>query len=207
MRSKGPETIHQGKVVPPDKVLEKIEPGMNIFLGTGVAEPRTLVKSLLASDRGNLADLSLVQLISLGEAISVDQRYYQKFRLKTFFAGWVASEAITAGRVDLVPSRFTQVPALIASGAIAIDAAFVQISPPDQSGWASLGFAVDVARQAMERARLVVGEINEEIPRTLGDTFVNVDDFDYLVQSTEPPIYLPRWPLDDVFDKVARNVA
>ncbi|MEW6262116.1 MAG: GNAT family N-acetyltransferase [Thermodesulfobacteriota bacterium] len=195
------------KLTDPERVLDKIAPGMNIYLGTGVAEPRTLVKHILASDKPNLDDLTLIQLISLGEAISVDERYYQKYRLKTFFAGWVASEAITAGRVDLIPCRFSRVPELIASGSMQVDVAFVQIAPPDENGYASLGVAVDAARQAIERASLVVGEINENVPRTLGDTFVHVDEMDWLVKSTEPPIYLLRWPLDPVFDKVAENVA
>ena len=199
--------IGEQKIVPPETVMDKISPGMSIFLGTGVAEPRTMIKHLMSADRGNLEDLELIQLISLGDAIPVDERYYLKYRLKTFFAGWVASEAITAGRVDLVPSGFSMVPRLISSGAIRVDAAFVQITPPDEAGFSSLGLSVDVARQAIDRASLVVGEINHEVPRTLGDTLVHLSDFDYLVESTEPLIYLPRWPVDDVFDRVGRNVA
>ena len=197
----------ENKVVHPDVVLEKVQPGMSIFIGTGVAEPRTLIRHLLAAETGNLQDLELIQMISLGDALPVDERYYQKYRLKTFFAGWVASDAITAGRVDMVPCRFSKVPELISSRAMEVDVAFVQITPPDEVGYSSLGLAVDVARAAMERASLVVGEINDQIPRTLGDSFVHMDEFDYLVESTEPPMYLPRWPLDEVFDKVAANVA
>ncbi|MBW1819420.1 MAG: GNAT family N-acetyltransferase [Deltaproteobacteria bacterium] len=195
------------KMVAPEKALSKIRPGMRIFLGTSVAEPRSMTKALMASDSRNLQDLELVQLVSLGDTISFADRFTEKFRLKTFFSGWVASEAITSGRVDLIPCRFSQVPQMIASGAIGIDAAFVQITPPDRAGYASLGVSVDVARQAMERASLVVGEINRDVPRTLGDTFVHVDDFDYLIESTEPPIYFDRWPFDEVYDKVAANVA
>ena len=90
------------KQVLPETVLSKIRPGMGIFLGTGVAEPRTLVKALLSSNAGNLRDLEFIQLVSFGEAVSIPGEDVNKFRLKTFFEGWVASEAITAGRVDLV---------------------------------------------------------------------------------------------------------
>ena len=195
------------KLVKPDKVLKKIRPGMSIFIGTGVAEPRTLVKSLMASDSPNLQDLELMQLVSLGDAISFEERYSQKFRLKTFFAGWVASEAITAGRVDLIPCRFSRIPKLIEAGTINIDVAFVQITPPDKAGYASLGVAVDVAREAMQKASIVVGEINEAVPRTLGDTFVHVDDFNYLVEATQPSIYFPRPTVDKIHDKLASHVA
>jgi acyl-CoA hydrolase/GNAT superfamily N-acetyltransferase len=109
--------------------------------------------------------------------------------------------------VDLIPSRFAWIPALIESGHIRINAAFVQITPPDSTGNCSLGVAVDVARQAMEKASLVVGEINEQIPRTFGDTFVHISDFNMLVYADEPPFYFNRWPIDEAYDKVGRNTA
>jgi acyl-CoA hydrolase/GNAT superfamily N-acetyltransferase len=198
----------QKRVVSPDVALSRIEPGMSIFLGTGVAEPRTLVKHLTTSDMSNLTDLELIQIVSLGDAIAFrNTARDHKYRLKTFFAGWLASEAITSGSVDMIPCRFSRIPRLVESGAIRVDVAFVQITPPDRAGYSSLGVSVDVAKYAMERASLVVGEINSSVPRTMGNTFVHVDDFDYLVQATEPPIYFPRWPVDDVIDKVAANVA
>jgi acyl-CoA hydrolase/GNAT superfamily N-acetyltransferase len=196
------------RVVSPDLFLSRIEPGMSIFIGTGVAEPRTLVKHLTQSELPNLTDLELVQIVSLGDAISFrDSAHEHKYRLKTFFSGWLASEAITSGSVDMVPCRFSRIPKLVESGAIRVDVAFVQITPPDKAGFASLGVSVDVAKYAMEKASLVVGEINSQVPRTMGNTFVHVDSFDYLVRATEPPIYFPRWPVDDVIDKLAANVA
>jgi len=197
----------QEKVVTPEKVLEKIEPGMSIFVGTGAAEPRTLIKYLLSSNLPNLRDLEVIQLISLGDTIPLEERYIRKYRLKTFYSGWVASEAVRMGQVDLIPCRFTRIPGLIESGSIRIDVAFIQITEPNETGWATLGVTVDAARQAMERASLVVGEINPQVPRTLGDTLVHVREFDYLVSAELPPITFDRWATDPVMDKVAANVA
>ena len=197
----------KSKIVSPEAVLERIEPGMSIFLGTGMAEPRTLVKHLMASDQLNLQDLEMIQLISLGETPSIDARYSKKYRLKTFYSGWIADAAIREGRVDLIPSRFSRIPWLFKSGAIRIDVAFVQITPFDASGYASLGVGVDVARHAMEHATVVVGEINEQVPWTLGDTLVRAEEFDSLVVATEAPIYLERWPVNEVYDKLASHVA
>ena len=194
------------KIVSPATVLEKIEPGMSIFLGTAMAEPRTLIKHLMASDQVNLQDLELIQLVSLGDAVAIDERYARKFRLKTFFAGWMSSEAISEGRVDLIPSRFSRIPWLFKSGAINIDVAFIQVTPPDDAGYANL-VGVDVERQALESASWVVGEINSEVPRTMGDTLVHVDEFDFFVEATEPPHYLARWPIQEVYLKIAANVA
>ncbi len=175
------------KIVSPVEVLAKIDPGMSIFLGTGMAEPRTLVKHLMESNQFNLQDLELIQLVSLGDAVAIDERYARKFRLKTFFSGWLASEAISQGRVDLIPSRFSRVAWLFKTGAINIDVAFIQVTPPDENGYAYL-VGASVERQAMEMAKIVVGEINTQIPRTMGDTMVNMDDFHYLVEATEPPL-------------------
>lgn len=196
------------RVVSPDLVLSRIEPGMSIFIGTGVSEPRTLVKQLMTTAMNNLTDLELVQLVSLGEAISFSKGTHgQKYRLKTFFSGWLANEAIRSGSVDMIPCRFSRIPGLLESGAIRVDVAFVQITPPDKAGYASLGVSVDVARHAMKKASIVVGEINSSVPRTLGNTSVHLDDFDYLVRATEPPIYFPRWPVDGVIDQLAANIA
>ncbi len=194
------------KVVSPKDILSKIEPGMTIFLGTGMAEPRTLVKHLMASEEPNLQDLELIQLVSIGDTIPIDERYSRKFRLRTFFSGWIASEAVSAGRIDLIPSRFSKIPQLFKSGAIHIDVTFIQISPPDENGYACL-VGVDVERQAMETAHLVVGEINAKAPRIMGDTLVHVDEFSYFVESTETPLYIPRWPVEDIFLKIAANIA
>jgi acyl-CoA hydrolase/RimJ/RimL family protein N-acetyltransferase len=195
------------KIFPPEEVIRKIKPGMSIFIGTGAAEPRTLVKALMNGTGGNLTDLELVQLVSFGDAISLRDLRSQKYRLKTFFEDWVSHSAISDGYVDLIPSRFVWIPELIESGQVPVHAAFVQISPPDKTGNCSLGVAVDVARQAMDKASLVAGEINPRIPRTFGDTFVHVSDFNYLVESRDDPITFDRCPVAAVHDQVAANVA
>ncbi|MFP3982013.1 MAG: GNAT family N-acetyltransferase [Desulfobacterales bacterium] len=195
------------KVVSPDKALRRIEPGMCIFLSTGTAEPRTMVRHLMDSDLTNLQDLELFQLLSFGDALSLQRLQNQKYRLKTFFSGWVAREAITEGRVDLIPSRFSRLTRLVASRRIPFDAAFVQVSPPNRLGYCSLGVSVDIAHLAITQAGFVVGEINPDMPQTTGDTFVPISAFDMLVKSDEEPIYFSRWPVDENFDKVAQNAA
>jgi acyl-CoA hydrolase len=191
----------------PDEVLGRIKPGMRIFIGTGVSEPLTLVRHLKRSTAGNLLDLELFQLVGLGEAIGVTARDSNKYRLKTFFSGWEANEAVSEGFADFIPSRYYQIPAVFRSGQIPIDVAFVQITPPNKAGFCSLGVCVDVALPAIEQAALVVGEINTEIPWTFGDTFVPFSKFDMIVESTEPPIYFNRWKVDDIYDRLGANAA
>ena len=197
----------QSRLVSPQNVLQHIRPGMTIFLGSGLAEPRTLLKHLVESGLLDTNDLELIQLVSYSGLVSLDSMDYHKYRLKTFFSSWVSSEAMVTGSVDLIPARISQLPRIIKSNRIPIDVAFIQITPPDEAGYCSLGVAVDIAREAMERASLVVAEINSDVPFTYGDTIVSLSDFDLLVQSTEAPTYFKPRPVKPVIDQVAANIA
>jgi acyl-CoA hydrolase len=194
-------------VVPPESVFEKIKPGMSIFLGTAVAEPRTMVRHLMTSNAKNLEDLELIQLVSFGYAVSLQTLKAKNFRLKTFFSGWVADEAIAEGRIDLIPCRFVKIPQVIESLLRPVDLAIVQITPPNEAGFCSLGIAIDVAREALEQATICIGEINTRVPRTFGDTFVHLSEFDFLIRSTDPPIFFERWEINDDWNQVAQHVA
>ncbi|MGD8963725.1 MAG: GNAT family N-acetyltransferase [Desulfobacterales bacterium] len=200
-------SIWRNRVIAPEEVMAYIKPGMTIFLGSGVAEPRTLMKTLIDSGLSNINDLELIQLTRHSDFHSLKKLDWQKYHLKTFFSTWVSTEAVVAGNVDLIPGRFSQIPRIIKSKRLPIDVAFIQITPPNADGYCSLGMAVDVAREAMEQASVVVGEINTHVPFTFGDTIVAVSDFDLLVESTEPPTYFKRWSVDSVTDQVAANIA
>jgi len=195
------------RLVSPQTVLARIRPGTTIFIGTGPATPRTLLKSLMASDAHNAKDLELVQLATHGNIMSVADLHAQNYRLKTFFSGYISWNTIRSGRVDLIPAYSSHIPRILKSRQIPIDVAFIQVTPPDESGYCSLGVAVDVAREAMDQASLVVGEINPDMPFTFGDTFVSIDDFDLLVRSEDPPVTYGRWGVDDVMDRVAAHIA
>ncbi|MCG6895338.1 MAG: GNAT family N-acetyltransferase [Desulfobacteraceae bacterium] len=205
--SPGKKTIRKWKTVLPEEILDKIRPGMSLFVGSAGAEPQTMLQHLLHAPRGRLEDLEVVQLLSFGAAVSSDALEAEHLRLKTFFSGWVADAAVRNGHVDFVPCRFTNIPHLIESGLVSIDVAIVQITPPDNKGFCSLGVAVDVAREAMEQASITVGEIQEGIPVTFGDTFVRAEDFDFLIESSTPPLVFNRWPTDDVYEEIADRVA
>ncbi len=195
------------KLVSPEEVLRHIKPGMTIFLGSGFAEPRTLMKSLIESGLPDTNDLEFIQLTSYSDFLSLNNMDYGKYRLKTFFSSWVSSEAVISNSVDLIPARISQLPKIIKSNRIPIDVAFIQITPPDEAGYCSLGVAVDIAREAMEKAKLVVAEVNTKLPFTFGDTIVSLADFDLVVKSTELPTYYKPKPVRPVIDQVAANMA
>ena len=197
----------RGRVVPPERVIAAIRPGMRIFLSSGVAEPRLMARQLLGPPGAALEDIELIQLLSFGAAPTAEEARCAHCRLKTFFADWVADAAIAQGRVDFIPSRFTRIPYLIESGLVPVDMAIVQVTPPNKDGYCSLGVALDVAREAMEHAAVAVGEINSRIPHTFGDTYVPVSEFDLLVESELPPPLFDRWPFDETVNRLAANVA
>jgi len=98
-----------------------------------------MVQHLMTSGAKNLEDLELIQLVSVGEAVSLQTLQSKNFRLKTFFHSWVAHEAIEEGRVDLIPSRFVKIPQLIESLLRPVDVATIQVTPPNETGFCSLG--------------------------------------------------------------------
>ena len=194
----------------PVEVLDHIKPGMTIFVGTGPASPRTLINMLLDYDEHNLRDIELVQLAVMGNIVlSIEKLNAPNYRLRTFFSGFVDWDTISSGRVDLIPAYSSQIPRIIKSRKIAIDVAFVQITPPNEAGYCSLGVAVDVAREAIEQADLVVGEINTKMPFTYGDTFISIKDFDLLIKSNQPALHLHYEPMQAYgkMNQVAENVA
>lgn len=200
--------LWEDRLVAPETVLNHIKPGMTVFIGTGPAAPRTLIKTLLDVDSHNIRDLELVQLAVQGDTIlSIDRLDAPNYRLKTFFSGYVAWDTISSGQVDLIPAYLSEIPEIIKSRRVDVDVAFIQITPPDASGYCSLGTAVDVAREVMDRASLVVGEVNAHMPFTFGDTFVSIGDFDLLVRSDLEPVTYEPPPVSEQMKKVAANVA
>jgi acyl-CoA hydrolase/RimJ/RimL family protein N-acetyltransferase len=195
-------------LVSPETVLNHIKPGMTVFIGTGPAAPRTLITTLLDVDTHNIRDLELIQLSVQGDTIlSVEKLNAPNYRLKTFFSGFVSWDTISTGQVDLIPAYSSEIPQIIKSRRIEVDVAFIQITPPDESGYCSLGVAVDVAREVMEHASLVVGEINSKMPFTYGDTFVSIEDFDLLIRSDREPVTYEIPRVTETMKKVASNVA
>lgn len=194
-------------VVPPEQAGRHLKPGMSIYLGSGAAEPRTMVRYLMGTDARHIEDLELIQILSFGEAISPKALHSKNFRLKTFFSGWAATAAISEGLIDFIPCHFKRIPALIRNELVTVNAAIIQITPPDEAGFCSFGVAVDGAREAIAKASVTIGEINPSMPFTFGDTLIQLSAFDYIVRAQDPPIYFERWFGDPVLDRIAQQAA
>ncbi len=190
---------YRDKIITTQELLKKIKPGQKIFVSSAVAVPGKTLSAITTSDARNIRDLEIIQLITLGQYLSSrdDNRQY---RLKTFNIGESISKEISEGRVDFIPANLMELPYIFLSGAVAVDVAVIQVSPPGENGFVSLGLAIDVANIVIKQASLVVAEINPNMPVTLGETFVHLSSFHYVVESDLPLIERETKPYDATID-------
>jgi acyl-CoA hydrolase len=154
----------------PDDVVAPIRSGMNIFVHGAAATPTPLLDAL--ARRNELCDVTLWHLHLEGEVPFAAAAHAGRFRSVSLFTGPSLRDAIAAGRADFVPIFLSDVPGLFASGQVKLDAAIVQLSPPDRHGLCTLGTSIDAARAAVDTAGLVLAEINAQCPRTHGHSTV-----------------------------------
>ncbi|MBF0496287.1 MAG: acetyl-CoA hydrolase/transferase family protein, partial [Deltaproteobacteria bacterium] len=174
-----------GKMVSSEQAISKIKKGSRVFIGTGCGEPQHLIRSMV-SDL-SLQDILIYQMLSLTLAEYVnDAAFLSRFSLKLFFISFTMRKVAFEGKIDYVPAYLSQIPELFANKTIGLDVALIQVSPPDQFGYCSLGVSVDITRSGMENSRLVIAQVNPRMPRTMGDSFVHVDEIDYIVVREEP---------------------
>lgn len=180
------------KTIDARKALATIKKGSRIFLGTGCGEPRHLIRTLI--EKTDVEDGVLYQMFSNTLARYIeDDSFFRRFALKLFFISRPMRAAAFRGRIEYIPVYLSQLPELFSNHTIGLDVALVQVSPPDEFGYCSLGISVDVTKAALESARVVIAQINPRMPRTFGDTFVHMDQIDHMVWYPEPLlINIPR---------------
>ena len=178
------QQLYGSKVVDAQEAISKIMRGSRVFIGTGCGEPQQLIRAMVANQ--NLQDIMVYQMLSSTLSQFVDDpSFIRRFSLKLFFISRSMRKAAFDGKIDYIPEYLSQIPRLFASQRIGLDAALVQVSPPDKFGYCSLGVSVDITRSAVEHAAVVIAQVNPKMPRTWGDSFVNVNDIDWLVPYEE----------------------
>lgn len=173
------------KVVDAAEAMSAIEPGDRVFIGTGCGEPQHLIRTLVGDNR--MHDIMIYQMLSSTLSHYVDDEdFLSRFSLKLFFISWAMRKAASVGKIDYIPTYLSKIPELFYSGRIGLDVALVQVSPPDDFGYCSLGISVDITRAGVDSARRVIAQVNERMPKTWGDSLIHVDEIDYLVLHDEP---------------------
>jgi acyl-CoA hydrolase len=182
-----------------------IASGDRVFIGSGAAEPVSLVEAM--TDRApELRDVNVLHIFTMGCAPYVEPRYEGSFRHTAFFVGENVRDAVHQGRADFVPVFLTEIPKLFATR-YPLDWALVQLSPPDRHGYCTVGVSADLVVSAIRNARHVVAEVNPRMPRTLGDTAVHVSRLDAMVEVDRAIPELSKPTATDVTSAIGRNVA
>ena len=189
-----------------EEALAKLRSGMRVFVGSGCAAPQKLVAALAA--RGSeVYDVEIVHILTFGEAAYAKRELLEHFRHNAFFIGPNVRAAVNEAVADYTPIFLSDVPALFRQKKIHLDLALVQVSPPDAHGFCSFGVSVDVVKAAVDSADFVVAEVNPNMPRTLGDSFVHVSEIDALVKSELPLLEFATTPPSEEAMRIGEFVA
>jgi acyl-CoA hydrolase/GNAT superfamily N-acetyltransferase len=203
-------TQYPDKFLPDDEVFAHIRRGDRIFLGTACGEPQHLVAALTDYVKAHpkaFFDAEIMQVWTLGVAPYTDERLKSNFRLNAFFIGDNTRAAINSGLADYTPIFLSQVPGLFKRRILSVDVALIQTSLPDHHGFLSFGVSVDIVKAAVGSARLIIAQVNSQMPRVQGDGFLHVSDVDYVVPFDEPLLeYRPNLP-DAIATRIGRYVA
>jgi len=194
------------KIRTPQEALLYVQSGMRVYIQPGCAEPETLVEALM--ERGPyVEEVEIVHMLTMGKAPYVAPEMEGHFRHNAVFIGSNVRDAINDGRADYTPIYLSEIEDLFESGAMPLDVALIQVSPPDSHGFCSYGVGVDTTLTAANCARFVVAQVNDQMPRTYGDSFVHISDIDVLVESNRALPEMKKPEITETHTAIARNVA
>ncbi len=197
---------YEDKVRTAEEAVAAVQSGDHVFIGSGAAEPQRLVEALVAR-ANSVFGTEIMHIMTLGIAPYTEPKWGDNFRHNALFIGPNVREAVQEGRADYTPIFLSEIPRLFETGRVPIDVALIQVSPPDRHGYCSYGVSIDVVKPATEAASLVIAEVNEQMPRTLGDSFIHVDDIDFLVPVDYPILVTVHPEPDEVARSIGRHIA
>ncbi|CAN2042324.1 4-hydroxybutyrate CoA-transferase [Candidatus Magnetomoraceae bacterium gMMP-15] len=200
-------TVCRDKVRTAKQAISQIKKGSRIFIGTGCGEPQHLIHTMVNDI--NMYDIMIYQILALTLSDYVDNDdFLRRFAIKLFFISARMRKAAFEGKIDYIPAYLSEIPKFFYNHQIGLDVALIQVSPPDRFGYCSLGVSVDVTKAAVINAKIVIAQLNPKMPRTWGDTFVHIDELDYLVQYEEPLVeVLPSIPDMEVARRIGNYIA
>jgi len=202
--------IYKEKFLSVENIFNQIHLGDRIFISTACGEPQHLVSSLIDFVESNpkaLMDSEVMHVWTLGVAPYAKEKYKRNFRYNSFFIGNNARSAINAGLADYSPIFLSKIPRLFRKGMVSLDVALIQTSLPDEHGHVSLGVSVDIVKAATESARVVVAQMNKNMPRVHGDGFIHISDIDYAVHYDENLLVYKDDPDSDIAQNIGMYVS
>ncbi|MEW5986360.1 MAG: 4-hydroxybutyrate CoA-transferase, partial [Chloroflexota bacterium] len=201
------ESIYRRKVTDADTALASVQSGQRVYVGGGAGAPATLVDALTRR-APKLRDVEVVHVLTFVEAPYLDPRYEGSFRHNALFIGDNARQAVQEGRADFTPVFLSEIPGLFREGGtLPLDVALITLSPPDEHGFCSFGVEVGTTKPAAEAARIIVAQVNRQMPRTLGDSFIHVSRLQFIVEVNYPLPEVLMGGSSDLHLQVGQHIA
>jgi acetyl-CoA hydrolase len=174
------QTIYQSKVTTAEEAVRAIKSGDRVFLTGNCSIPKVLLDALVGY-APEFDDVEICHALTLGSSDYVAEGMEDHLRVNTMFIGANVRQAVQEGRADFTPVLLSEFTLLFKQGFLPLDVALVHLSPPDEHGFCSFGIESGLTKTPAESARIIVAEVNQQMPRTLGDTFIHVSKIDYIV--------------------------
>ena len=191
------------------EAIGRIKPGQRVFIGSSCGEPQYLVKKL-ADAADTFTDIEIVRLLSLESTpltLIADKTKDQSFNIRSFYLGSAKTKSLAKNKRFITPMNLSAVPRLFKTRQLPIHVALIQVSPPDDFGWMSLGISVDITLAAAFSADFVIAQVNSRMPRVLGRSFIHVNDVNAIVEYEEELLTIDELPELDAANLIGRLIA
>lgn len=201
-------TLYKSRIVTPEEAVRKIKSGDRVFLTGNCSVPQRTLAALV-DYAPNLEDVEICQALSIGPADYVSPEMEGHLRVNSLFISANVRKAVQEGRADFTPVMLSEFTLLFKNKILPIDVALIHMSPPDEHGFCSLGIEVGLTKTPAESAKIIIAEVNQQMPRTLGDSFIHVSRINYIVPVDYP---LPEMAMggegtSDITEKIAGFIA
>lgn len=196
----------KSRIVSAEVAAAQIKSGNRVFLTGNCSTPEVFIDALCQRYH-ELRAVELVQILSIGKPMCISPDMAEHIRVNTLFIDHNVREAVNIGLADFTPVFLSEIPNLFRSGRMVLDVAVINVSPPDDHGYCSLGVEVGVTKSAAESAGIVIAEVNPHMPRTLGDSFIHVSQIHYFIDVDYPLPEIKPQPASEVQDSIATHIA
>ncbi len=200
------QEIYRNKVTDVQAALSCIESGNRVYVGGGSGVPVSLVDGLVER-APSLRQVEMTHVLVFADPPYLKPEYQESFRHNALFIGASARKAVQEGRADFTPIFLSEIPNLFRNGILPLDVALISVSPPDEHGFCSFGVEVGASKPAAESAKVIVAEVNRQMPRTLGDSFIHVSRLHYVVEVDSPIPEAPQGGASGLHLKVGEHIA
>jgi acetyl-CoA hydrolase len=195
--------LYKQRVVTADQAVQAVQSGNRIFLTGNCSVPAQTLEALVRRAQ-ELENVEICHALTIGSADYVAPEMQGHLRVNALFIGPNVRKAVQEGRADFTPVLLSEFPLLFKEGYLPVDVAMVHLSPPDEHGFCSFGVEVGLSKSIAEASKIIIAEVNEQMPRTLGDSFIHVNKLDYIIPVNYP---LPEVPMGGTGDQVVEKIA